>query len=276
MLEGAGIGLRGPHYRAVLETRPAVGWLEVHAENHFGRGGPGWRTLEQLRPDYPLSVHGVGLSLGSSDPLDESHLRELAALVAHLEPALVSEHLSWTSVDARHFHGLLPLPYTEETLVHVARRVETVQERLGRPLLVENVARYLDFAESTLAEGQFLSDLARRTGCGVLLDLTNLYVTAVNNDLDLEAALGAMPRDAVQEIHLAGFAEHDLGDARAMIDTHDRPVPGVVWALYERALSRLGPVPTLIEWDAQLPALGELVAESERARRLLEHVTAPA
>jgi hypothetical protein len=262
----AGIGLRAAHYREVLESRPAVGWLEVHSENYFGEGGAPLHYLERIRAHYPLSLHGVGMSLGSTDPLDLAHLAKLKALIARFEPGLVSDHLSWSSVGGRHFNDLLPLPYTEEALAHVARRVLQVQEFLGRRLLLENPSSYLQHAESAIPEWEFLAELARRTGCGILLDVNNVYVSARNHRLDAWRFIDSLPARHVAEIHLAGFTARD----GILIDTHSRPAAAEVWALFARAVRRFGPRPALIEWDADLPPLAMLAAEAGHAQALLE------
>jgi uncharacterized protein (UPF0276 family) len=272
-VSGAGIGLRAPHYRAFLEGSPPVDWLEVHSENHFAAGGLDVHVLERLRSRYPLSFHGVGLALGS--PLDdlqarerfERHLARLAAIADRFAPALVSEHLCWGAFGARHFNDLLPLPYTGEALEHMARQVGRTQEALRRTILVENVASYVRFAESEMDELAFLAELASRTGCGVLLDLNNLYVNAVNHGFDATAALDAMPSVDVGEIHLAGHLVTDDG----LVDDHGSRVAAPVWALYEHALARFGPVPTLVEWDTDVPPLPMLLAEADAARERMAH-----
>ena len=269
-LSGVGIGLRAPHVEEVLATRPATGWLEVHAENYMG-GGPAVRALERLRHDYPLSVHGVGLSLGTAGDLDPRHLERLARVVERLEPALVSEHLSWSVTGGAYLNHLLPLPYTEESLAVVSEHVECVQARLGRPLLVENPSGYLRFTGDTHGEADFLAALARRTGCRLLCDVNNIHVTCANLGGDPDAYLAALPAEAVDEIHLAGHAVNDADGRAILIDDHGSPVAPAVWALYERALARLGPRPTLIEWDTDVPSLGVLLAEAAAAEQRLGH-----
>lgn len=260
-----GIGLRAPHYRALAERPPAVDFLEVHSENFFGGGAPlAW--LERFRRDHRVSLHGVGLSLGSADPLDERHLDRLAALVDRIDPWLVSEHLSWSSVDGRYANDLLPLPFTDEAIDHVVARIGAVQDRLGRALLVENVASYHRHAESTLDEAGFVAEIARRAGCRVLLDVNNVFVNAANHGLDAHAYLEAFEPAAVGEIHLAGHES----DGERLVDTHAAPVCEGVWTLYERAIERVGPVPTLVERDAKLPPVEDLLEEAGRARRILE------
>lgn len=266
----AGIGLRAEHYAAVLEDRPPVGWLEVHNENYFGAGGKPLDYLERIRAHYPLSLHGVGLSIGSTDPLDRRHLAKLKDLMRRFEPALVSEHLSWSSVGGRYLNDLLPLPYTEEALYHMIARVAQVQDALGRPILIENPSSYLQYVESAIPEWEFLVELAERTGCGVLLDVNNIYVSARNHGFDASAYLRAIPRHLVREIHLAGFTVNRFDGGEILVDTHDRPVWPAVWALYRQAVQRFGQIPTLIEWDTDLPELAVLVDEARRADAILE------
>jgi len=263
---GAGIGLRAAHVRDVLSMRPRTPWFEVHSENYFADGGPALAALARIRADYPVSLHGVGLSLGSTDPLDGAHLAKLQRLIARVEPSLVSEHLCWSSVDGRHFNDLLPLPYTREALDHVCARVSRVQDVLGRELLVENVSSYLAFADATMPEWEFVAALAHRTGCRLLLDVNNMYVNAVNHGFDPDAYVAALPAAAVAEIHLAGFETTAAG----LVDTHGAPVAQDVWDLYARTLARLGPRPTLIEWDTAIPAFAVLEAEAATAQRHLE------
>jgi uncharacterized protein (UPF0276 family) len=262
----AGIGLRAPHVREVLERRPALPWLEIHSENYFGDGGPALAALSRVRADYPIAMHGVGLSLGSTDTLDRDHLRKIARLAQRIEPAVVSEHLCWSSVDGRHFNDLLPLPFTEEAVDHVCARVLEVQDALGRAILVENVSSYYAFPESTLDECDFVAEIARRTGCKLLLDVNNIYVNARNHGIDAHAYLAAIDPRSVAEIHLAGF--DDTGPL--VIDTHGAPVAPEVWSLYRAAIARFGAVPTLIEWDTDIPALAVLEAEAAAAQRIIE------
>jgi uncharacterized protein len=260
----AGIGLRSPHVAEVLATRPALPWLEVHPENYLG-GGPAVRALEAVRRDYPVSFHAVGLSVGSADGVDRRHLGRIKSLVDRLEPALVSEHLAWSRVGGAYLNHLLPLPYTEESLEVVCRNVDEVQVTLGRRVLVENPSGYLRFAASTIPEAAFLAELVRRTGCGLLCDVNNVYVTARNLGLDAAAYLAALPPAAVGEIHLAGHSINDADGQTLLIDDHGSPVAPAVWALYEYALRRFGAVPTLVEWDTDLPPLEILLAEARRA-----------
>jgi uncharacterized protein (UPF0276 family) len=264
--QGAGIGLRAPHVRQVREERPAVPWLEVHSENYFADGGPALAALTAIRADYPLSLHGVGMSLGSTDPLDRAHLVKLARLIARVDPALVSEHLCWSGVAGRALNDLLPLPYTEESLAHVCARVSEVQDFLGREIAVENVSSYLAFADATIPEWEFVAAVARRTGCRLLCDVNNIHVNAVNHGFDADRYLAALPPEAVAEIHLAGFD----ASGPCLIDTHGAPVAAPVWALYRRAIARFGPVPTLIEWDTDIPPLATLLAEAAKAKAILD------
>lgn len=267
-----GVGLRAPHYRAMLERLPAIGWLEVHSENFFGDGGqPHW-FLERLRAQYPLGVHGVGLGLGSLEPLSSTHLAKLARLIARYEPFLVSEHLCWNAVDGVHLNDLLPLPYTEEALDHLCARVDAVQATLRRRVLIENISSYVRFAHSTIPEWEFVAALAARTGCGILLDVNNVHVSACNHGFDAHTYLDAMPADAVGEIHLAGFERVD----DCLVDTHSRPVCDEVWRLYARTIERIGSRHTLIEWDKDIPPLDDLLAEARKAQRIMrrEHVFA--
>ena len=265
----AGIGLRAPHMRTLLQDRPEAAWLEVHSENYFAAGGRAVAELDRVRRDYPLSLHGVGLSLGSADALDREHLARLKHAVDRYAPALVSEHLCWTSTGGSHFHDLLPLPYTDESLAHVAGRIAEVQDHLGRQILIENVSSYLEFEHSAMPEWDFLREVAARAGCGILLDVNNIYVNAVNHGFDPRRYLDAIPAKDVQEIHLAGHLEKQVEGVELLIDTHDRPVKEAVWELFGYALETLGPKPTLIEWDSALPELAVLLAEAGKAEALM-------
>ena len=264
-LSGAGIGLRASHYRQLKETLPAVGWLEGHSENYFGDGGHPLAYLHELRSHYPLSLHGVGLSLGSTDPLNRAHLSRLKHVCERFEPRLVSEHLAWCSVQGRYFNDLLPLPYTDEAMGHVVRRIQEVQDYLGRQILMENVSSYLQYKHSTVPEWEFMREVALRSGCGILLDVNNVYVSASNHGFDAIAYLEAMPREAVQEFHLAGFER----SGELLLDTHGRPVHEQVWALYRRAVAMFGAIPTLVEWDTDIPALEVLIGEADKAEAIL-------
>ncbi|MBK6599442.1 MAG: DUF692 domain-containing protein [Proteobacteria bacterium] len=272
----AGIGLRAQHHAAVVAERPAVGWLEAHSENYFGRGSQSLHWLLQAREHYPVALHGVGLSLGSTDPLDTEHLREWRRLIVRVQPAVISEHLSWSSIDGRFSNDLLPLPYTREALAHLVDRVDQVQELLGRRILIENLSSYLQFDQSDMPEWVFLAELSRASGCGILLDVNNIYVNAHNHGFDADAYLAALPREAVGEIHLAGHSVRELGGQTVLIDTHSTHVCADVWQLYAQAIARFGAQPTLLEWDADIPALEVLVAEAQRADQVAGEALAAA
>jgi uncharacterized protein (UPF0276 family) len=259
---GFGVGLRSEHYRDVLEGRPPVDWFEAIAENYMDTGGRPLAVLEHVRRDYPVALHGVGLSIGSIDPLNERYLDRLCKLVRRIEPALVTDHLCWTGVDGRPLFDLLPLPYTEETLDHVVERVQRVQDRLGRRILLENASTYITYRASMVPEHEFLAALAERADCGILLDVNNVYVSATNHGFDAAAYIDSLPAERIGQIHLAGHT--DLGSY--LFDTHSAPVADAVWALYARAMRRLGDVSTLIEWDAEIPPMERLCEEVDRAR----------
>jgi uncharacterized protein len=260
--------LRHHHHRAVVETRPSVGWLEAHSENYFGGGQP-LAYLEAARAHYPLSLHGVGLSLGTDGALDREHLARIKALIERVQPALVSEHVSWSVTGGVYLNDLLPLPYTEESLRVICAHVVETQDFLGRQILVENPSTYLQFTHSTIPEWEFVAEIPRRTGCGLLLDVNNVYVSACNHGFDAGRYIEAMPSGAVQEIHLAGHAVRQIGEATLRIDDHGSAVCDAVWDLYRTTLRRLGPVPTLIEWDSNVPELPVLVGEAATADRIL-------
>ncbi|MBZ9670927.1 DUF692 domain-containing protein [Mesorhizobium sp. ES1-3] len=257
----AGTGLRSPHISEMLTRRPSAGWLEVHAENYMGHG-TGVEALDRLRQIYPLSVHGVGLSLGSARGVDRDHLERLRKVCERFQPDLVSEHLAWSVADGAYLNDLLPLRYDEEALAIVARNVETVQGALGRQVLIENLSAYVAFVDSSMNEAEFLAELVARTGCGLLLDVNNVQVSAHNLQYDAKAFIDALPVEAVGEIHLAGHATNYVGTDTVLIDDHGSRVPPVVWTLYQHAISRLGPRPTLIEWDTDVPVLDVLLGEA--------------
>ncbi|MBT6273948.1 MAG: DUF692 domain-containing protein [Chromatiales bacterium] len=265
----AGVGLRAEHYQATIDTLPKVGWLEVHGENYFAEGGAPLRYLEALRSEYPLSIHCVGMSLGSVDPLNDAHLFRLKELVQRFEPALVSDHLCWSSIDGQYYNDLLPLPYTEESLEHVAARVREVQDRLGCQLLVENLSSYLTYNHSTIAEWDFLTAVAEYSGCALLLDVNNVYVSAHNHGFDAHQFVTSVPSRHVAEIHVAGHAVNHVDGQDILIDDHASAVCDGVWALLEATIAHIGPKPCLVEWDTDLPDLPVLVAEALRADRVL-------
>jgi uncharacterized protein (UPF0276 family) len=268
----AGIGLRAPHVARVLSERPPLGWLEVHSENYFIDGGPALAALEKLREDYPISLHGVGLSLGSADALDVEHLAFLKRLAERIQPAAISEHLCWGRIDGRHLNDLLPLPFTEEALALCCERIDAVQSALGRPLLVENVSAYLRFGADAMTEWDFVNAVVTRAGCRLLFDVNNVYVNATNHGFDPHAYLAAMPGAAIAEIHLAGFD----ASGPCLIDTHGARVAPPVWSLYRAAVERFGPKPTLIEWDTDLPELEVLADEAAIAQSILDEAHAVA
>jgi uncharacterized protein (UPF0276 family) len=275
---GFGIGLRSAHYpdveeqlgRGIPAGEPlaALDWFEVISENYFGEGGNPRRLLRAVRERFPVVMHGVSLSIGSTDPLDTRHLDRLAALAREIEPALVSDHLCWGGVGGRFAHDLLPLPYTEEALAHVESRVQQVQDRLARPILLENVSSYVRFVSSAMSEWEFLTVLCQRTGCGLLLDVNNVFVSGHNHGFDPRAFILGIPPGLVGQIHLAG---HRVAGA-LLLDTHDHPVCDEVWELYRLALRTHGPVPTLIEWDDRLPSFETVVGEARRAREIATEV----
>ena len=271
---GAGIGLRHPH-DAILATEAASAprvapWLEVHSENYLCDGGPRLAKLDAIRARYPLSCHGVGLSLGSAEGLDAAHLARLKTLFARFQPLLVSEHLSWSVTEGTYLNDLLPLPYTEECLDIVSRNVDTAQNALGRRILVENPSRYVSFAETAMPEAEFLARLVAATGCGLLLDVNNVYVSCENTDGRPEDFIAALPAAAIAEIHLAGHSVEGEDEAQVLVDTHSTHVCDAVWALYRFTLDLIGSRPTLIEWDRDLPALDVLCAEAQIAERMME------
>jgi len=268
----AGVGFKPQHYHPIAEGCDGLGLLEVHAENYMSAGGLPRRQLFALRERYPISLHGVGLSLGGAAGLDADHLRRLVLLVREFEPLLVSEHLAWTSSGSAYLDDLLPIPYTPESLAVVVDHVDQAQDALGRALLIENPSTYLQFGESVLQETEFLRELSRRTGCGLLLDVNNVYVSAINQRTDPAAYLAAFAMQRVGEIHLAGHARHQDAGGELLIDSHDQPVCEAVWALYQQTLAMCGPVPTIIERDANIPPWDQLWAEVRRANACLQAV----
>jgi uncharacterized protein (UPF0276 family) len=265
----AGIGLRFPHHQAVIERRPPVAWFEVHTENYMGGGTP-LRYLEAIRRDYPLSFHGVGLSLGCVDGLDAAHLDRIARLAARIEPGLVSEHLTWSISDGNYLGDLLPLPLTEEALDVVCDNVDRFQQALRRQILIENPSSYLRYRYSTIAESEFLVTVARRAGCGILCDVNNIFVSAANHGWDAQAYLAALPPAEVKELHLAGHTVKQLSDGAVLrIDDHGSHVEPAVWALFRQAVLHFGARPTMIEWDTNIPALEVLVEQADRASAIL-------
>jgi uncharacterized protein (UPF0276 family) len=265
-LRGCGIGLRREHYQAVLTERPQVPWFEVITENFMVPGGRPLHVLERVRRDYEVALHGVSLSLGSAEPVDLHYLSRLKALVARVQPALVSDHLCWTSLAGHNSHDLLPLPFTEEAVRISAAKIRQVQEALGRRILVENISAYVEFRASAMTEWEFVSAVAQQADCHLLLDVNNLYVNSRNQGFDALRYLEGLPAGRVRQFHLAGHEDH----GHLVVDTHDAPVCEAVWSLYRAAVERFGPVPTLLERDAHLPPLPELLAEARAAQAILE------
>jgi hypothetical protein len=268
---GHGVGLRTVHYPEVLAGTARIDWFEAISENFMVRGGRPLRALEQARALAPVALHGVSLSLGSVDPLRPDYLDDLAALAERVDPAWISDHLCWGSVGGHYAHDLLPLPYTDEALEHVVERVERIQARLKRQILIENVSSYLTYVQSAMPEWEFLAEIARRSDCGILLDVNNVYVSASNHGFDPMEYIAGVPPERVGQIHLAGHSDHGTH----LLDTHDAPVCAEVWELYRATLERTGRVSTLIEWDEHIPSWSELVAEAERARAVEQHVVGP-
>jgi len=270
-----GVGYKPQHFQAIMDDPAPVAWLEIHAENYMGEGGRPLAQLRHLTERFPISVHGVGLSIGGEGRLDPEHLARLKALCGWLQPASFSEHLAWSTHDSHFMNDLLPLPYTATTLARVADHIDELQEALGRRMLLENPSSYLAFAESTFSETDFLTEIARRTGCGLLLDVNNVFVSATNLALDPRAYIDAFPLAQVGEIHLGGHDEdEDDHSAPLLIDSHGRAVADPVWALLDHTLQRSGPRPLLIEWDANVPDWPVLAQEAHRAARILEKVAA--
>jgi uncharacterized protein (UPF0276 family) len=271
----AGIGLRHPHVQQFLDGPPPVGWAEVHSENYLAGGGPRLASLERIRRDLPISCHGVGLSLGSAEGLDAAHLAALACLFDRIEPGLVSEHVSWSVSGGVYYNDLLPLPLTDEALGVFCRNVERAQEAFGRRILVENPSTYLDLAASRIPEPDFIAEIVRRTGCGLLLDVNNIHVSAHNRGFDAGDYLAALPLEATGEIHIAGHASRGIGGETVLIDDHGSRVIAPVWRLLDAALARTGPVPVLVEWDTDIPRLEILLAEAAQAEAAIRRSAPP-
>lgn len=272
---GVGLGLRPSHYDHVLSRRPAVSWFEAISENYMGlrggtSGGRPLEVLEEVRRHYPVMLHGVSLNIGSADPLNRDYLKRLKRLTRIIEPAIVSDHLCWTGVDGRNLHDLLPLPYTEATIKHVAARLRHVQEYLGRQILIENVSSYLTYRHSEMTEWEFLSEIAGRADCGILLDVNNIHVSAVNHGFNALDYINGIPIERVEQMHLAGYSD----EGGFLIDTHDHPVSDPVWELYAAAIKRFGRVPTLIEWDDKIPSFARLQKEAARAMEVRDAAVA--
>jgi len=264
--DGVGIGLRSTHYQTILDTLPKVPWFEALTDNYMNEGGLPLHHLEQVRTHYPLTFHGVGMSLGSADPLDQNYLKKLKALIARFQPIHISDHLCWTSHLGRHSNDLLPMPYTSVALKHVVERIDQVQSFLGQRILVENVSSYLSYKMSVMEEAEFFAEVVKQADCLMLCDINNIYVSASNHQFDAISYLDKMPKERIKEMHLAGY--EDQGEF--LLDTHGEAIHPPVWDLYKQALSRFGNVPTLIEWDTNIPTLDILLAEREKAQNCVD------
>ncbi|MEH2248663.1 MNIO family bufferin maturase [Nostoc sp.] len=266
-ITGSGINLMLKHHQTILETQPAINWFEVHPEHYFGRrGGFTVQNLEQIRQQYPITFHGVGLSLGSTAPLDWQYLTNLKTLIQQFQPAWFSEHISWASAGSRHFHDLIPLPYCEEAVLHIAKRIHQVQDFLEQQILVENISSYMAYKESDLTESEFISAVLTEADCYLLLDINNLYVNSFNHSFSAFDALNQIPLERVKQIHLAGYSHRDS----YLIDTHGEKVHEPVWQLYEAAITRFGAVPTLIEWESNVPDFAVVKSEADKANHYLQ------
>jgi uncharacterized protein (UPF0276 family) len=268
-LQLTGIGLREPHYADFLEKRPHIAWIEVQTENYFGDGGYALSVLENLRHDYPISFHGMSLSIGSADELNWQYLKKLKDVIARINPCLVSDHLSWSSIDGQYLHELLPLPYTEETLSHVVTRIQQVQDYLQKQILIENIASYVRYEQSTFTEWEFLHEVAMRSGCGVVLNLNHVYLNATNFGFNPDIYLSALQTKYIHEFHLSGFTSTVINEKEILIASHNRAVVPAVWNLFQRAIQTLGRKATIIEWDTDLPTLDALCLEAYRAEKIL-------
>ncbi|MCP4324022.1 MAG: DUF692 domain-containing protein [Alteromonadales bacterium] len=266
-----GIGLRSPHYQTILETKPEIDFLELHSENYFNEHSKNHFYLEQLAPIYPMSFHGIGLSLGSSEPINKQHLANLKTVVDRFQPALVSDHLSWSSLQGNFFNDLLPVPYTKEALGYFIDNVNQVQDTLQRQILIENPSSYLEYKNIEMSEPEFINEISKQTGCGILLDLNNVYVSATNHQFSVQQYLDAINHTAVQEIHLAGFTEKQVNNSTLLIDTHSKQVSQAVWNIYQQYVQETKTdAITLIEWDLDIPLLETLMAEADKAKAIRE------
>lgn len=268
---GFGLGLRTPHYAEIREGAVAVNWFEAISENFMRPGGNPRRVLREIRERFALVLHGVSMSIGSVDPLNQEYLNTLAALVNEFEPAWISDHLCWSGTEGKFAHDLLPLPYTEEALAHVSARIAQVQDKLKRPMVIENVSSYMAFSQSTMTEWEFLAALSKQSGCLLLLDVNNIFVSAHNHSFNAVDFVNGIPLDKVAQIHVAGHRKR----GELLLDTHDHAVPQGVWDVYEIAIKRFGPVSTLVEWDAKIPPLQDVIAEADKARQIAEQVCGP-
>jgi len=264
-----GVGLRAPHYSEMLEKKPGLAWLEVHSENYFSEGGRPLHLLQQIRQDYPISLHGVSLSPGSADDLNWAHLKQLKDLAERIDACLISDHLAWSSINGQYLHDLLPVPYTQETLDYMAQKIQQAQDYLKRQIIIENISSYLSHPDSSMTEWDFLVKLATQAGCGILLDVNNIYVSSCNLGFDPNDFLAGIPGDLVQEIHLGGFESTQIDGSEVLIDTHSQAIVPAVWDLYRQTITRIGRKPTIIEWDSSLPGLDTLCLEAFRAEKIM-------
>lgn len=271
-----GIGLRATHYTDLLDQRPPLAWLEIHSENYFGEGGRHLHMLEKIREHYPISMHGVSLSLGSTDDLNWQHLKKTRDLAMRIDACLISEHLAWCSIDGRYLHDLLPLPYTEEALELVVQNIMQVQEYLNRQILIENISSYVTYDYSNIPESAFLTEVSKRSGCGILLDINNIYVNSVNLNYCPRTYIKSIPSHLVQEIHLGGFTQTKINDKDVLIDSHNQSVADTVWDLYRETIQHINAKPTIIEWDSDLPSLATLCDEALCAEKMIRDVYAAA
>lgn len=268
-LQGVGLGLRSCHYDYIFRHQPQVPWFEVLADNYLGEGGYDLYCLNQIRQNYPVALHGVGMSLGSTDPLNMHYLNKLKQLVERIAPVYVSDHLCWISIEKQYFHDLLPLPYTQEVLNHVVERIKRIQDYLGRQILIENIASYLHYKISEMTEWEFLAEIAAQADCFILLDINNIYVSAQNQNFNPQHFLMHLDPERVKQIHLGGYSDKE----KYLFDTHNQPVHPPVWELYRQALQRFGAVPTCIEWDSDIPSFEILQAEADKASVLIQEVS---
>lgn len=275
-LRVSGIGLRTPHITEFLEKKPGVAWVEVHSENFFAEGGRPLYQLEKVRADYPVSLHGVSLSLGSTDDLNWRHLIRLKQLSNQIDACLVSDHLSWSSFDGQYFHDLLPLPYTEEALAHMVQRIKQAQDFLGRQILIENISSYVKFVQSSIPEWEFIKAVAEQSGCGILLDLNNIHVSATNLDFNPITYIESIPKELIQQIHLAGFSVTTIGEQEVLIDSHSQRILPAVWDLFRHSIRIHGVKPVIVEWDNDLPTLDKLCLEAYRAENIIKENYVPA
>jgi uncharacterized protein (UPF0276 family) len=265
-----GIGFKPQHFQEIIRNKPKVSWFEIHSENYFCDGGMNKHILEELRSHYPVSFHGVGLSLGSADGIKKEHLKKLKDTIDYFQPALVSEHISWSNHGKQTLNDLLPLPYTREALNILANNIETVQEALKRTILVENPSTYLEFESSEMSEAAFIGELTKKSGCDILLDVNNIYVNHINHGYQLEDYLQAIPPGRIKEIHLAGHLEVEIEEEKILIDHHGDSVSEKVWEFYQQTLTHIGAKPTLIEWDTNIPPLDEWLSEAKKATKILD------